>query len=580
MMGKTLLLLIAATILNVCFINCSTGSDLTATSENQAAGSALSLQVSNDILLKSALFSTMGLGVFESSNFYPGIRTNAGHQMFTQEFQSHNLIRVNAFDWAVVLSDGCIPAAADDYSNCVEAFKLALETSRGYLTDLTQSNKTKKLMVNIFRTPSWLSLAPDSTPACGGGNLGQSYRPKDVVVWQQLLKVTTDFMKEIENGGQGATIYYEFWNEPDLACNWQEGTAEFLELYSQTMPFIKGQHPNAKVGGAGTVSWKGKVAKDEATKIQSLNFDLIKYAQDQSLPMDYVSFHYFSNDYQTDFVDGVKAYRIYQQQLGISVAQMPVLLSEWLPQKETPNGVNPSLAADAANLFLSLQQVNLEAQGGLPWQDYGTQPGEQWGIVDFANASKKPIFYVYKFFDNIARNSLGLYQQREDIGVALSDSSKKFKVGERALLFSKSKTSGCFQMALWNRVASASDASVSYLFGKGVTLQELQVAYGANPTVMLQLLIADIRKGQAFDSKWSAEFLQAQKIFSEVEELRVADAFLHTQNFLGFNKIKSAKAQSIALGNIPYQAKVVKVKNNQLKFNLNSDEVMTADLCF
>lgn len=579
-MGKTLLLLIAATILNVCFINCSTGSDIATKSENQATGSALSIQVSNDIQLKSAPFSTLGLGVYESSNYYPGARTSAGHQMFAQEFQTHNLIRVNAFDWAAVVSDGCVPAGINDYSNCIQAFKQGLESSRGYLTDLTQVNKTKKLMINIFRTPNWLSLNPDSTVACGGGNHGQSYRPKDYSVWQQLLKVTTDFMKEIESGGQGVVIYYEFWNEPDLACNWQEGTPEFLELYSQTMPFIKAQHPNAKVGGAGPVNWKGKIAKDGATKTQNLNFDLIKYVKDQSLVMDYVSFHYFSNNYQGDFVDGVKAYRIYQQQLGISTAQMPVLLTEWLPQNETPYGPNPSLAADAANLFLALQQVNLDTQGGLPWQDYGVEASEQWGIVGFENSSKKPIFYVYKFFDNIARTSLGLYQQREDISVDLTGSSTKYKVGERALLFSKLKTAGCYQMALWNRVAKASDASIAYLFSKGITLEELQNAYGANNELMLQLLISNIRKGQAFDAKWNAEFLQAQQIFSAVEELRASEVFSHTQKFLGFDKFKSVKAQSIARGNTPYQAKVITVKNNQLQFKLNSEEVMTADLCF
>ncbi len=579
-MGKMLLLILAATILNVCFINCSTGTDLATTAENQATSSTFSFQVSNDIQLKSAAFSNFGLDVYESSNYYPGVRTNAGHQMYTQEFQTHNLVRVNAFDWAVVLSDGCVPNAADDFSNCVAAFKQGLESSRGYLADLTQSNKTKKLMINIFRTPNWLSLNPDSTVACGGGNLGQSYRPKDLAVWQQLLKVTSDFMKEIESGGQGVVIYYEFWNEPDLECNWKEGTAEFLELYGQTMPYLKTQHPSAKVGGASTGSWKGKVAKDAAVKTQSLNLDLIQYIHDQSLPMDFVSFHYFSNEYQDDFVNGVKFYRTFQQQLGINVAQMPVILSEWLPQKETPGNVNPSLAADAANLFLSFQQVHLDAQGGLPWQDYGIPAYDQWGIVGFANSSKKPVFYVYKFFDTIARTSLGVFQQREDINVDLIDSSKKFKVGERALLFSKTQTSGCYQMAIWNRVATSSEASIAYLFSKGMTVVELQTAYGADSALMLQLLVADIRKGVAFDSKWSAEFLQAQKIFSEVEEIRVGEVFSHTQNFLGYDKFKSVKAQSIARGNIPYQAKVIKLINNQLKFSLNSDEIMTADLCF
>jgi len=113
-----------------------------------------------------------------------------------------------------------------------------LQQSRPNLDDLTRRNSTRVLMVDSFRSPAWLSRSADRRPACGGGVLAHAHRPADYRVCQQLLDIAVRFFQPYDgatgiNPQVATRIHYQFWNEPDLACNWQEDTSAFLELYGQ-----------------------------------------------------------------------------------------------------------------------------------------------------------------------------------------------------------------------------------------------------------------------------------------------------------------------------------------------------------
>ena len=558
------------------FVNCSSTSNRNPT--ESTAQREINTTTSN-IDLNQMSFSNKNFKLFESSNFYSGIRTEAGHVKFINEFQTHHMIRLISFEWAVKLSNACVPQAQNDYSNCLLEFKNGLESSRTYLDHLTKLNHTSIFLVDIFRTPYWLSTQINqSGPACGGGDLTMSYRPKNDVVWKQMLQITADFFKTYENQINGPKIYYQFWNEPDLACNWQEGTAEFLQLYSNTMPYLKSIHPSSKVGGPGVESWKGRIAKDGATRPQSLLFDLIQVTKEQSWPMDYVSFHYFSESYSQDFSAGIEAIRSFQKSLGIDPLQMPIILSEWLPQSATPYGYNSKQAADAGNLYLAIDSSSIEAQGGIAFQDYGTLASDQWGLIGYDPPLEKPIFEVYKFFDSISRTSLGINHWKEKIEVNFSNLARQtiFAIGERSFVVSK-EPSNCYKLSTWNRLGEADDAAIAYLIGEGLDLQTLQNNFG-NDSQFKTKLTAAIRNNQPFDSKWKLTFENAKFVLEKIETIRARGSYnLHLKIFA--NAIISVSGISVSGKDINKANKPIQADGSILSFELTPEEVAFINFC-
>ena len=298
--------------------------------------------------------------------------------------------------------------------------------------------------------------------------------------------------------------------------------------------------------------------------------------------MDFVSFHYFSTDYQNDFINAVTQYRSFKQGQGFTEAQMPVMLTEWLPQVGNPNGYNSNQAADAANLFLAFDQANLWGQGGVPFEDYGTQAFDQWGTVSYPDATPKPIFYVYQFFDAISRANAGINYATESIEVDVPNSSlqKKFKVGERKRVFAQLPTKTCFKFGSWNRLASAQDAAFAFLLGEGVTLADLQSAYGKDSSTMINGLLAAIKALHPFDPKWATAFANANLVYLAVDEMNTNKEFSYDLTFSDFVNVSAATGQSLGRKGIYTHSAQLNVNGNHLLYSLLPQEVLLAQICF
>lgn len=555
---------------------------------------------------RQLVFERQGLQVLQSSNYYPGVRTARGHALFLQSFPEHHVVRVNAFDWAAAASSGCRPGtrqvdgtAVPDYTPCLAEFDKVLQQAKPYLDDLTRRNSTQVLMVDIFRTPAWLSRSGDRRPGCGGGVLAHAHRPADYRAWQQLLDLAVRFFSQYDgavgiNPRVATRIHYQFWNEPDLPCNWQEDTAAFLELYEQTAAHLRARHPGARIGGPGTEAWAGRIAADGAARPRNLAFELVDFARQRGLPLDFVSWHYFSADYRGQLVDGVAAYRAFLASRGIAEADLPLIVNEWLPQDGPPTGLHRYLATDAANALLAFFETRI-AQGGVPWQDYGPAKGDAWGIVAFneagtaagneeglADAAKKPIYHVVEFFDRLARTSQGLHAAREDIVLdgAAHGGTTPFKVGERALLVAREAEAGCYRIAAWNRLASPEQGAVAYLLAQGLTLAQLQQAYGTEPQALLERLVAAVRAGTAFDATWSAAFRQAQAVERWLADMRDRREFAYTLALDGWDRASVSEARSIGRDGVFIQDKPMRIEaGSGLRFSVKPEELVHAKLC-
>lgn len=546
----------------------------------------------------SATFSPDALPILRSSNYYPGVRSPAGHELYLQSFPDHGIVRINAFDWAAAASSACVPGgspASPDYSACIAAFKAVLEQSKPYLDTLTKTrNATSILMVDIFRTPTWLSRSADTTPACGGGVLAQAWGPRDAAVWNRLLDLTVAYFKQYDSTlsaglKTNTRVFYQFWNEPDLACNWQDDTPAFLALYETTATRLKQQHPSAFVGGPGTMAWNGRITRDGPARTQNLAFDLIDHALARSAPLDFVTWHYFSTSYRAQLIDGANAYRSFIASRNRTQAQLPLIVNEWLPQEGNPVGLTRYLAPDAANALLAMVEAKVSAQGGVPWQDYGPLASDQWGLVAAPNnqagwpdATKKPIYFVYEFFDQLARTSAGLSFSRENILLAAQDygGTAPLQIGERTLLVSKEKTAGCYRFAAWNRITGPEQGSVSFVASK-IPLAELQAVYGTDQVTMVTNLLAAIRTGQPVPTQWTATFQQARRIHDWLVDTRDRREFAYTLNLSGWAASPTlSQAKGINRAGAAFsQDKAVSVNGSTLTFPARPEEVVYATLC-
>jgi len=130
--------------------------------------------------------------------------------------------------------------------------------------------------------------------------------------------------------------YVEIWNEPDHRQFWDASLVEFFDLFARTAQALKAEFPDLKVGGPGLTP-----AGAMSPRGQQYTQDMLAYLQDHDVPLDFFSWHIYSNDPQ-DYRD---AARFYRQQLdghGYSGAESHI--TEWNTASGAETGVVTDLS--------------------------------------------------------------------------------------------------------------------------------------------------------------------------------------------------------------------------------------------
>jgi len=511
----------------------------------------------NELNLKSLDYHTNNLNIFESSNYYPGIRTKKGHEFYMNSYPSHYIVRTNAFDIAISFSESCKNVQnIDDYKNCLNEFKNILY-SNGYVEDL--SKKSDILMVHINKIPEFLSIPTTKNKNCPGGYpLG--YKPKSYEIWKEFLKITTDYFKEIEIK-TNTKIYYEFWNEPDLICNFDGETKEFLELYKNTMPILKQLHPTSKVGGTALNYFNGTLPKNKNKK-QNLNFDLIDYTNKNDLPLDFITWHIFGNNIEEQAIQGMKEYKDFFKKNNYS--ELPIIISEWQTDFNTwETNVQASLGLRG---YIGFYNANVSAQLSI-WQDFGPKKYyDGFGILKF-DSSPKPIFYIYDFFDKISRTSQGIYYKTKRIR------SENYSIGEETTIISK-ENNNCYKLGVTSIPYSKEITSLKYIIDSGITLEELNQTYSNSKEIL-----DDIKIGKSINKNWNNEFNNAKIIYNTIED-KTNKQETYQYIFNDSHEITSVSGVSIYDYNNPRIIKSINYKDNKIFFNLKAYEVVLVNICF
>ncbi len=149
--------------------------------------------------------------------------------------------------------------------------------------------------------------------------------PKHISLWTNLVK---EFIKHCINRyglTEVETWYFEVWNEPDLENVFWIGDKEsYFEFYKETAMAVKSISPNLRVGGP-SITYQ--------TMIENNWLDeFFKYIITHQVPLDFVSFHIYSESYSS---------KKYAQDLWVRARQgeNPLsLLNRWSELKRIYHG--------------------------------------------------------------------------------------------------------------------------------------------------------------------------------------------------------------------------------------------------
>ena len=269
---------------------------------------------------------------------------------------------------------------------------------------------TDKIIIPIHGLPKWLT-----------GYDQEGYPPKNYTQWNSVVRNFVNYFSQFN----GAEIYYEISNEPDLQEFWKGSTDDWLAFYNSTATIIKQTDPNTRVGGAAANQYDGKVDDNR----DSINIELIKYAKTENIPLDFISWH---NYHLADKIDEAKKY--YETELGNKNVEF--IISEWNGPSTSVrcSNLNSVLAADS---FLGFFVVGIDEQVFYTMQDDSPAAdisGHRcYGLITQSDEIR-PVFYVYSAFDNISRNSRGIYYNIS---------------GENRTIISKDKD-GCYDILVWS----------------------------------------------------------------------------------------------------------------------------------
>ncbi|MDO8647679.1 MAG: hypothetical protein Q7R70_04660 [Candidatus Diapherotrites archaeon] len=368
--------------------------------------------------LKQLPYSMENTELLKSATFYNATSTATENIFFTQ-FPNSKISRTSLFEYYL------------GESTDTASFINGLNNSKQTLQKL--ADQSSALVVVIAKMPLWLSSSQDTGPVSSGNwKVYNTHSPKDFNQWKETIKAGVSWFKQFNK-----PVYYEVWNEPDFDFFWSEDTNSLLRLYKETALAVKEADTEAKVGGLAVNGWNGKIDSQS----QAANIELIRFAKKEGIPLDFVSWHYFSTRSQ-DINSAMQALLAELRAQGFS--QTPeFLITEWNnPKAVRVSNLAPAILADT---LIVLDYSGINGHTYSAFQDFSTiQDNSDYGLVK-KNGTIKPVFYVFKAFDAMAQNTQGIYFQLS------ADNVQRTLVSKKA--------NGCFDILFWDLNAAALEST-------------------------------------------------------------------------------------------------------------------------
>ena len=480
--------------------------------------------------LRNLPFRAAGLKLFRSSTFY-NPRTRGGYELY-RTFGDHYAARVYGGFARIALR-----------SHDLASFRRQLEAYRNWAEEMAKIHHTLMICINVM--PSWLSTSRDRTPIQGWHTAAGTHGPRDYGLWRELVSALAEFYRRFD-----VQMYYEVWNEPDV-FSWREGVDEYLRLYAETAKAVKSAAPRARVGGAAVNRWNAALRGDP--RRTPLELELIRYAAEHDLPLDFLSWHHFSRNTE-EIHKASKTFRAAARGAGLS--PLPELVvSEWNVDRAGRN--SPVHAALMAGLFAAFYEAGVDLHMVAAWEDFHPVPDpEGYGLVR-QDGTLKPVYHLHRALDRMAKEASGVAVERRKGPNTLE--------GDFCMVVFR-QGGGRYGIAAFEiGLDGPTAAALQCLLDRGLTMTELK-AYGSTDKLREAILAGTPR-----DPGRTAAFRAARTAF-EVHPSRSAERKLA---FTGADRIQVLSATRIKGEVRPAR---VRAEGNRLSFDLEKNEVLLMNL--
>ncbi len=345
-----------------------------------------------------------------SMNLRPLSKDSA--QLYLTKFSNHDFVRMSSIGFQL--------RASDCFEGCANSFKANLQT---YLKDKVKGIDIEnpawgqihnKIIFDFWGNPAWLQNAQGKPDP-------EKWKPVAREIAAQLKDVTA------------VEIYLEVWNEPDLGEFWSGTTQEYLAIYKAIAEEIKSANPKAKVGGAAVNQWFNKLPGSG----NALNIELIKYAKENNVPLDFVSWHFYRTPDQAK--GPVEAYEAEINSAGFQ-KKPELIITEWNGWSTEARKYVPAMSSLIATDYFEFAQAGIDGQIFYNWEDdtslndpsnryYGllTRQGEETGDL-------RPTYYAHAMFDALAEKSSAIALTKKD---------------SLLMIIGKPKTGNCAPAIMW-----------------------------------------------------------------------------------------------------------------------------------
>ena len=246
--------------------------------------------------------------------------------------------------------------------------------------------------------------------------------PIDLTAWEALVYETVKYY----NVERGLNIqYWEVWNEPNLSHFWNGTIQDYLDLYTATAKGIKRADPSAWVGGPATASITTTTLPVFPRSNEETWFlSLIRHIQENNIPLDFVSWHFYSPTPQL-YIQNIHIHEEWLSQLDPSP---PMLLTEWnyTAGKSSAMDTGQSVAYLAQTLS-TLSLSNLEQAFYFEPIDGGEDWINSWGLIR-ADGTRKASFYAFNLFDRLDGNQLFMESNHPQVGAIATQNDDQFTI--------------------------------------------------------------------------------------------------------------------------------------------------------
>lgn len=210
---------------------------------------------------------------------------------------------------------------------------------------------------------------------------------------EAALNVIRHYTEGLWDGYTYSIPYIEIWNEPENHTFWTGTLPDFLEFFGKMAKALKIEFPNSKIGGPGFLA-TGYFAPD----INSFPRDLIRYCKINNVPLDFISWHIYSND-PDDYRKAGLFYRNLLDSFGYENVESHI--TEW----NTEDGAiryNARGAALMTGAWIGLQDGEVDLSTFFRGQDTSPSLPTFYGMF-FANGSYKKVAYAFKSWSWLRR---------------------------------------------------------------------------------------------------------------------------------------------------------------------------------